>query len=80
MSRRNEPTLPKELLDPLLTGADATAALNQGGLLDTLKMTLAERALNAEMDHYLEQTLLHARRLKRAVPWTHAARRAPRPG
>ncbi|MGN8118041.1 IS256 family transposase [Labrys sp. 22185] len=55
MSRRKEPAIPKELLDQLLTGTDAVAALNQGGLLDTLKKALAERALNAEMDHHLEQ-------------------------
>jgi putative transposase len=55
MSRRKEPAISKELLDQLLTGTDAAAALNQGGLLDTLKKALAERALNAEMDHHLEQ-------------------------
>jgi putative transposase len=42
-----------ELLDQLLAGTDAAAALDQGGLLDTLKKALAERALNAEMDHHL---------------------------
>lgn len=55
MSRRREPAIPKELLDQLLTGTDAVSALNQGGLLDALKKALAERALNAEMDHHLEQ-------------------------
>ena len=34
-------------------GGDAAAALQQGGLLDSLKKALAERALNAEMDHHL---------------------------
>lgn len=53
MSRRKEPAIPSELLDQLLAGGDAAAALDQGGLLDVLKKALAERALNAEMDHHL---------------------------
>jgi putative transposase len=53
MSRRKEPAIPADLLDQLLAGTDAAAALDQGGLLDTLKKALAERALNAEMDHHL---------------------------
>jgi len=53
MSRRKEPVIPAEILDELLAGTDAAAALSQGGLLDALKKALAERALNAEMDHHL---------------------------
>jgi hypothetical protein len=53
MSRRKEPEIPPDLLDQLLAGGDAAAALQQGGLLDSLKKALAERALNAEMDHHL---------------------------
>ena len=53
MSRRKEPLIPAEILDQLLAGTDAAAALDQGGLLDALKKALAERALNAEMDHHL---------------------------
>jgi putative transposase len=53
MSRRKEPAIPNELLDQLLAGGDAGAALAQGGLLDALKKALSERALNAEMDHHL---------------------------
>jgi len=53
MSRRKEPAIPSDLLDRLLAGTDAAAALDQGGLLDNLKKALAERALNAEMDHHL---------------------------
>ena len=53
MSRRKEPAIPAELLDQLLAGSDAAKALDQGGLLDALKKALAERALNAEMDHHL---------------------------
>lgn len=55
MTRRKEPAFPAELLDQLLAGGDAAAALQQGGLLDSLKKALAERALNAEMDHHLGQ-------------------------
>lgn len=43
-----------ELLDQLLGGADAKPALDKDGLSDELKKALAERALNAEMDHHLE--------------------------
>jgi putative transposase len=53
MSRRKEPSIPSELLDQLLAGGAASAALEQGGLLDSLKKALTERALNAEMDHHL---------------------------
>jgi hypothetical protein len=53
MSRRKEPAIPAELLDQLLAGTDAATALDQGGLLDSLKKALAERALNAEMDYHL---------------------------
>jgi putative transposase len=53
MSRRKEPAIPAELLDQLLAGTDAAAAMDRGGLLDSLKKALAERALNAEMDHHL---------------------------
>jgi transposase-like protein len=53
MSRRKEPVIPADLLDQLLAGSDATAALYQGGLLDSPTKALAARALNAEMDHHL---------------------------
>jgi putative transposase len=54
MSRRKDPSIPAALLDQLLGGADAAAALQDGRLLDSLKKALAERALNAEMDHHLD--------------------------
>jgi putative transposase len=38
----------------LLAGADAKTAFDKDGLLDELKKALAERALNAEMDHHLD--------------------------
>ena len=55
MSRRKEPSIPNDILDQRLADTDAAAALNQGGLLDTLKKAFAERALNAEMDRHLGQ-------------------------
>src|SRR5215208_1650409 len=54
MPRRKQPAIPDELLDQLLGGSDPRAALADGGLLDELKKALAERALNAELDHHLE--------------------------
>ncbi len=54
MPRRKQPAIPDELLDQLLGGSDPRAALAEGGLLDGLKKALAERALNAELDHHLE--------------------------
>ena len=53
MARRKEPQIPDALLDQLLSGPEASAAFDQGGLLDQLKKALTERALNAEMDHHL---------------------------
>ena len=53
MPRRKEPVIPAELLDQLLAGTDAATALIDGSLLDNLRKALAERALNAEMDHHL---------------------------
>ena len=55
MARRKGPHLPDDLLDQLLGGSDARAALDAGGLLDDLKKALAERVLNAEMDHHLSR-------------------------
>lgn len=54
MARRKTPKIPEELVDQLLAGADPKSAFDAGGLLDDLKKALAERALNAEMDHHLE--------------------------
>lgn len=53
MPRRKLPAIPDALLDALLAGEDAHAAFNADGLFDSLKKALAERALNAEMDHHL---------------------------
>src|ERR1700712_584076 len=53
MPRRKEPKIPDAILDQLLAGADPRTAFDPNGLLDGLKKALAERALNAEMDHHL---------------------------
>ena len=53
MARRKQPTIPDALLDQLLAGSDPKSAFDPNGLLDSLKKALAERALNAEMDHHL---------------------------
>jgi putative transposase len=53
MPRRKEPCIPDAILDQLLAGADPKTAFDPNGLLDGLKKALAERALNAEMDHHL---------------------------
>src|SRR5881392_2684417 len=53
MPRRKQPRIPDAILDQLLAGADPKTAFDPNGLLDGLKKALAERALNAEMDHHL---------------------------
>jgi putative transposase len=62
MPRRKEPRIPDGLLDQLLAGADAKTAFDPDGLLDDLKKALAERVLNAEMDHHLAGEELGNRR------------------
>ena len=53
MPRRKEPIIPDAVIDQLLAGADASTIFDPNGLLDGLKKALAERVLNAEMDHHL---------------------------
>ena len=53
MARRKQPAISDELLDQLLAGADPKTAFAKDGLLDELKKPFAERALNAEIDHHL---------------------------
>jgi putative transposase len=47
------PCIPDAVLDQLLAGADPKTVFDPSGLLDDLKKALAERVLNAEMDHHL---------------------------
>ncbi len=53
MPRRKEPIIPDAVLDQLLAGVDPKTAFDPNGLIDGLKKALAERVLNAEMDHHL---------------------------
>src|SRR3954467_11114047 len=53
MPRRKELKIPDAILDQLLAGTDPKTAFDPNGLLDDLKKALAERALNAGMDHHL---------------------------
>ena len=53
MPRRKEPRIPDALLDQLLADADPKTVFDPNGLIDELKKALAERVLNAEMDHHL---------------------------
>lgn len=52
--KRKAPPIADELLDELLSGEDPLAAFQSGDLIQDLKKALAERILNAEMDHHLE--------------------------
>jgi putative transposase len=61
MPRRKEPRIPDALLDQLLGGAEAKTAFDPKGLLDELKKALAERALNAEIDHHLDGEAVEGR-------------------
>ena len=47
------------LLDELLAGQDPQTVLSSKGLLGDLKKALAERILNAELDHHLDSTEEH---------------------
>ena len=53
MPARKKPTIPDELLDQLLDGRNAQEAFHDVGFFDDLKKALADRVLNAEMDHHL---------------------------
>lgn len=53
MPARKKPVLPDELVDQLMAGRDPSTVFDKDGLLDELKRAIAERALNAEMDHHL---------------------------
>ena len=52
----------KETLDELLAGSEGKDPFGKDGLLDELKKALAERALNAEMDHHLATEVEDGRR------------------
>ena len=53
MARRKEPSIPDRLPDKLLAGTEPKTAFDLKGLLARLKKLLADRVLNAGMDHHL---------------------------
>ena len=48
-------TIRDEIFDELLSGEDPQAVFAKYGLLDALQKVLAERVLNAELDHHLAE-------------------------
>lgn len=52
---KGTPMFDPELVDSLLTGADPKTLLSSKGLFGDLKKGLAERLLQAELDHHLDQ-------------------------
>src|SRR4029077_3172431 len=53
MAANREEGIADEVLDRLLEGRGPATVFETGGLVDELKKRLAERMLNAEMDHHL---------------------------
>src|SRR5229473_1214813 len=53
MAANREEGITDEMLEQLLEGRDPATVFESGGLVDELKKRLAERMLNAEMDHHL---------------------------
>ena len=52
---KTKPKFSPELLDDILKGQDPKTVLSSSGLFGELKKALAERMLNAELDHHLSQ-------------------------
>jgi putative transposase len=53
MAANKDEGIADEVVDQLLAGRDPATVFESGGLIDELKKRLAERMLNAEMDHHL---------------------------
>jgi hypothetical protein len=53
MAANKDEGIADEVVDRLLAGRDPATVFESGGLIDELKKRLAERMLNAEMDHHL---------------------------
>jgi putative transposase len=51
--KKRLPEIPSEALDQLMSGRGMKDVFASGGLFDALKKAMAERILNAEMDHHL---------------------------
>jgi putative transposase len=54
-AEKDELGIADEVLDKLLEGRDPRTIFESGGVLDALKKRLAERMLNAEMEHHLSE-------------------------
>lgn len=54
MPPRKSPIIPDAIIDELLAGSDPQSIFDPNGLLDHLKKAFAERVLNAELDHHLD--------------------------
>ena len=77
MANRRKPTVPDELLDQLLDGSDALEVFQSGDLVQGLKKALAERILNAELDHHLDDE--EERSSPHPSPTSCCGRRCTRP-
>ncbi len=53
MAANRDSGIADEVVDQLLAGRDPATVFESGGLIDELKKRLAERMLNAELDHHL---------------------------
>ena len=53
--KANHSPFSDSVLDQLLAGNDPQALFSKDDLIDQLKKRLAERVLNAELDHHLDQ-------------------------
>jgi putative transposase len=53
MAANKDEGIADEVVDQLLAGRDPSSVFESGGLIDELKKRLAERMLNAELDHHL---------------------------
>jgi len=54
MAANKDERITNEMVDQLLAGRDPATVFSSGGLVDELKKRLAERMLNAELDHHLD--------------------------
>ncbi|MFT8421716.1 MAG: IS256 family transposase [Gluconacetobacter sp.] len=54
MSRRKKPVIPDDVLDQVLAGRVVRTMSDADALLRDMKKALAERLLNAELDHHLD--------------------------
>ena len=59
MAANKDERIADEVVDQLLAGRDPSTVFESGGLIDELKKRLAERMLNAEMDHHLDSGVEH---------------------